>query len=61
MSEYEKGQWDMFVWLSSAWWGKQYYFLQDNGIAYSRKRGKYMSRDEAYIEFANEIRDDGGL
>lgn len=61
MREYEKGQWDMFVLLSSAWWGKQYYFLQDNGIACSRKSGKYMSRDEAYIEFANEIGDDGGL
>ena len=61
MTEYERGEWDMFVLLSSVWWGKQYYFLQDNGIAYSRKSGKYMSRDDAYIEFANEIGDDGGL
>lgn len=61
MSEYEKGEWDMFVLLSSAWWGKQYYFLQDNGIAYSRESGKYMSREEAYTEFANKIGDDGSI
>lgn len=61
MSEYEKGKWDIFVLLSSAWWGKQYYFLQDNGIVYSRKSGKYMTRDEAYCEFADEIGDEGSL
>ena len=54
---YEQGRWDMFILLSSVWWGKQCYFLQDNNEVYSRKSGKYMSRDEAYHEFAEEIGD----
>ena len=59
MSQYELGQWDMFVMLSSAWWGKQYYFMQDNGWVYSRKSGKYMTVEQAYNEFTNEIGDGG--
>lgn len=61
MSQYELGQWDMFVTISSAWWGKQYYFMQDNGWVYSRKSGKYMTVEDAYIEFINEIGDDGSI
>ena len=55
MSEFEMGQWDMFITISSAWHGKQYYFLQDNGWVYSRKSCKYMTVDQAYDEFMNEI------
>ena len=61
MNDYEKGEWDMFVLLSSAWYGKQCYFLQDNEIVYSRNSCKYMNRDEAYVEFANAIGDDGSI
>lgn len=58
MSQYELGQWDMFIILSSAWHGKQYYFLQDNGWVYSRKSCQYMTVDQAYQEFTNEIGED---
>ena len=51
--------WDMFVTISSAYWGKQYYFLQDNGAVYSRKSCNYMTFDEAVSEFCRTIGDDG--
>lgn len=55
----EDGEWSMFNLLSSAYWGKQYYFRQDNGIVYSRESGKYMSFDDAVSEFIKRIGDDG--
>lgn len=61
MSQYELGQWDMFITLSSAWHGKQYYFLQDNGWVYSRKSCQFMTVEQAYEEFAKEIGDDGSI
>ena len=61
MSQYELGQWDMFVTLSSAWYGKQYYFLQENGWVYSRKSSQYMTVEQAYQEFATVIGDDGSI
>ena len=57
MSENERGQWEMFVLLSSAFWGKQYYFMQDNGLVYSRESGKYMTFDDAVVEFVCRIGD----
>ena len=59
--ENERGQWEMFTLLSSAFWGKQYYFMQDNGIVYSRDSGKYMTFDDAVDEFVNRIGDDGSI
>jgi hypothetical protein len=58
MSQYELGQWEMFIEISNAYYGKQYYFLQDNGWVYSRKSCKYMNVYEAYNEFIKEIRED---
>ena len=51
------GEWNMFLLLSSAWYGKECYFEQDNytGIIYSRLSGKTMSREEAINEFIMEI------
>ena len=54
-SQYEKGEWDMFELITSAWNGKQYYFLQDDGSVYSRESGKYLTKAEAYDEFLNQI------
>lgn len=51
MTEYEKGEWNMFELITSIWYGKQYYFLEENGIVYSRASCNYMSREEAYQEF----------
>lgn len=53
--QYEKGVWDMFELITSAYYGKQYYFLEPLGIVYSRASGKYIKRDEAYREFLRMI------
>lgn len=51
------GEWNMFLLLSSAWYGKQCYFEEDNDneIIYSKFSGKLMSREEAIQEFIREI------
>ena len=54
--DYLDGEWDMFDLITSVYYGKQYYFLEDDGkIVYSRVSGKYMSRDAAYQEFLDYI------
>lgn len=58
---YALGSYDVLDLLSSAWHGKQYYFLQGDGIVYSRDSGKYMSLDDAIAEFAAKIGDDGSI
>lgn len=55
MTEYERGQWEMFSLLTSVYWGKQYYFMEDNGLVYSRDSGKYMTFDDAVCEFTKKI------
>ena len=55
MSDYERGEWDMFLVITSAWHGKQYYFRESDGRVWSRESGKYMSVDEAYKEFIDSI------
>ena len=61
MNEYELGEYDVLELFSSAWYGKQYYFLQDDGVIYSRDSGKYITLDEAISEFASKIGDDGSI
>ena len=53
MTKYEQGRWDMFVLMSCWYWGKQYYFLQDDGTVYSRYSGSYMTVEHAYQEFGH--------
>lgn len=49
----------MFLLLSSAWWGKQYYFRQDDtGVVYSRDSNRYMTREDAILEFVTRIEED---
>ena len=55
MSQYEQGQWDMFVAITSAEYGKQCYFLDDNGFVYSRRTCKTLSVEDAYKEFFDWI------
>lgn len=52
---YKKGEWDMFALITGTYYGKQYYFLEQNGAVYSRASNSYMSREEAYYEFLNTI------
>ena len=61
LNEFQKGEYEVLDLISSAWYGKQYYFLQDNGIVYSRKSGNYMTLDGAIEEFVEEMSDDGSI
>ena len=59
MSDYDRGRWDIFNLITSVWYGKQYYFLQDkNDIVYSRNSGEYMTLDKAILEFIGGIVDE---
>ena len=49
--------WEVFCLISSVYWGKQYYFMQDNGMVYSRKSCNYMTFDDAVSEFCKTIGD----
>lgn len=49
------GEWEMFELITSVYYGKQYYFKQENGIVYSRASCKYMSVDDAVQEFLDVI------
>ena len=58
-NEYRKqGEWEMFELITSAWYGKQYYFKEENGMAYSRKSHKNMTVHDAILEFIGEIADE---
>lgn len=61
MADYEWTPFEVLAVLSSAFWGKQYYFEQENGQIYSRDSGKHMTLNEAITEFANKIGDDGSI
>ena len=59
VNEYRKrGEWDMFELITSAWYGKQYYFKEDNGMVYSRKSHKTMMVHDAILEFIREVGDE---
>ena len=55
--QYEKGEWDMFALITATYYGKQYYFDEGNGLAYSRKSGKKMLKQDAINEFLKTIGD----
>ena len=59
MNDYERGRWDMFSDITTAYYWKNWYFLQDDGTVYSRGSGLYMSLEEAYKEFMMDIATDG--
>lgn len=60
---FKMGEFEVLDFLSSAWHGKQYYFMENeaNGIVYSRDSCKNITLDEAISEFASRIGDDGSL
>lgn len=50
------GEWNMLILISSAWYGKQCYFEEDNDeIVYSKLSGKLLSKEDAVKEFIKEI------
>lgn len=53
---YKRGEWDMFVCLTAAEYGKECYFPQDNGTVYSRVSGQELPDAEAaYTEWIKYI------
>lgn len=55
--EYNKGQWDMFELITNAYFGKQYYFPQEDGTIYSRHSSTYITKEEAVKQFLDELYD----
>ena len=52
---YEQGEWNMFRIITSCEYGKECYFLQDDGTVYSRRSCKYMTKMEAINEFVSAM------
>ena len=50
-----KDDYEMFELISGVYFGKQYYFEQDNGIVYSRLSHSYKTKDDTLNEFLDEI------
>ena len=59
MTEFERGKFEMFDLITSVFYGKRYYFLQDNGMVYSRKSGRAIVMDDAVSEFLRMLEDEG--
>ena len=55
--KFKDGQWEMFEFITSVYFGKQYYSLGKHGLVYSRYSHDYMSFDEALSEFCAFIGD----
>ena len=47
--------------ISSAYGGKQIFFLQDNGLIYDRYEAEYITLEEAVSRMAQRVGDDGGV
>lgn len=54
-TDQRNAEWEMFDLITSAYYGKRYYFPENNGLVYSRDSHIYMSREEAYNEFLERI------
>lgn len=52
---YTDGEWEMFDLITSAYFGKQYYFDEEDGLVYSRETHKHMTKDDAIREFLGII------
>ena len=53
---FNDGEWSMFEQITSAYYGKQFYFLEPDGTVYSRLSSKtFGCKEDAYKEFINEI------
>ena len=55
---YADGEWEMFSLITSVFYGKGCYFLDDDGMVYSRLSGKTLrSIDEALNEWLSQYRE----
>ena len=53
---FDDGEWSMFERITSAYYGKQFYFLEPDGTVYSRLYSVTLKcKEDAYEEFIEEI------
>ena len=45
--------------ISTAYWGKQMFFMQDSGTVYDRYHGEYVTLEQAIERFVQYIAEDG--
>ena len=57
ITEFERGQWDIFEAITTADWGKQRFFLEPNGVeVYDRVKADYLKNPkEAYDRYIKEL------
>ena len=56
MSEKEElSAYDVLDWIGTAYWGKQMYFMQNDGTIYDRYKCDYVSLEEAVRRLAEMI------
>ena len=55
IQQLEQREWELFSLLSSAWYGKGIYFMQDDGTVYNRISCEYLTFDQAIDEFATTL------
>lgn len=55
IQQLESGKWDMFFEITSAYYGKQMYGLNDDGTVYSRYSCEEMTFEQAVKEFKELI------
>lgn len=55
LTDYERGEWDMFESITSMEYGKQRFFLENNGMVYDRNSKEYMTVEQAYKKYFDEI------
>ena len=55
IQQLEAGQWDLFFEITSAYYGKQMYGINDDGTVYSRYSCKEMTFEQAVKEFKELI------
>lgn len=58
IQQLEAKVWEVFETITSTYYGKQYYFLQDDGTVYSRYSGESMTFEQAMDEFCRRATDE---
>jgi hypothetical protein len=56
VDEFADGEWAMFSLITSAWFGKRYYWSNEDGTVFSKLSHRTLRNEQAaYAEFLDEI------
>ena len=56
LNDYERGRWEMFMELSSSYYGSPCYCMrEDPDVIFSSLTGKCTPREDAYLEFKRRL------